>query len=103
MQTAPSAGARRGLPLLLVAAFASALASWRLRQMGVQSGGTAPLLQVPFAPLMPWLASAVILWLLTGLTRGEVIGFAACVAVASLPYLFSRRASESSSRSPDRG
>jgi amino acid transporter len=72
----------------------SALASWRLRQMGVQSGGggTTPLLRVPFAPVMPWLACIVILWLLTGLTRSEVIGFVACVAVASLPYLVSRRA-----------
>jgi amino acid transporter len=69
----------------------SALASWRLRQMGVQSGSTAPLLRVPFAPVMPWLACVVILWLLTGLTRGEVIGFVACVAVASLPYVVSRR------------
>jgi amino acid transporter len=69
----------------------SALASWRLRQIGVQSGSTAPLLRVPFAPVMPWLACVVILWLLTGLTRGEVIGFLACVAVASLPYLLSRR------------
>ena len=52
--------------------------------------------------MMPWLACGVILWLLTGLTRGEVIGFAACVAIASLPYMFSRRSSESATRSPDR-
>ncbi|HTM34373.1 MAG TPA: amino acid permease [Vicinamibacterales bacterium] len=81
----------------------SALASWQLRRMGLQGGAAEAVLRVPFAPMMPWLACGVILWLLTGLTRGEVIGFAACVAIASLPYLFSRRASESANRSPDLG
>jgi amino acid transporter len=70
----------------------SALASWQLRRMGVQGGAAEAVLRVPFAAAMPWLACAVILWLLTGLTRGEVIGFAACVAIASLPYVLSRRA-----------
>lgn len=69
----------------------SALASWRLRRMGVEGGGAGTFLHVPFAGAMPWLACGVILWLLTGLTRGEVAGFAACVTVASLPYLLSRR------------
>jgi amino acid transporter len=81
----------------------SALASWQLRRMGLKGGAAEAVLRVPFAPMMPWLACGVILWLLTGLTRGEVIGFAACVAIASLPYLFSRRASESANRSPDLG
>jgi hypothetical protein len=33
----------------------------------------------------------VILWLLTGLTRGEWIGFGACVAGASAVYVLARR------------
>jgi len=32
----------------------------------------------------------VILWLLTGLTRGEWIGFGACIAVASALYAVAR-------------
>jgi amino acid transporter len=83
---------------VLVLYLASALASWQLRRMGLKGGAAEAVLRVPFAPMMPWLACGVILWLLTGLTRGEVIGFAACVAVASLPYLFSRRPTESAIR-----
>ena len=63
----------------------------------------SPLLRVPFAGLMPWLACGVILWLLSGLTRDEVIGFAACVALASVPYVLTRRATGSATRSPGRG
>ena len=82
---------------VLVLYLGSALASWRLRRLGVQSGAAEPVLRVPFAGAVPWLACGVILWLLTGLTRGEVIAFAACVALASLPYLFSRRAAGATS------
>ena len=37
-----------------------------------------------------FLAVPVILWLLTGLTRGEWIGFGACVAAASAVYAVAR-------------
>jgi hypothetical protein len=52
----------------------------RLRQGGASIGG-----------VVPWLACAVIVWLLTGLTGNEWLGFAACLAVASLVYLLTRR------------
>jgi len=74
-----------------------ALASWRLRQLGVQkvpstalgAGGTA--FRVPLAALVPWLACVVIVWLLTGLTRDEWLGFVACIVAASVTYLVVRR------------
>jgi amino acid transporter len=68
-----------------------ALASWRLRRLGIEGGGSGTAFRVPFASVTPWLACAVIAWLLTGLTAGEWLGFAACVTVASLPYFIARR------------
>ena len=40
--------------------------------------------------IAPFLAVPVILWLLTGLTRDEWLGFGACVAVGSLAYVVAR-------------
>jgi len=68
-----------------------ALASWRLRQMGVQGDGTTTAFTVPAAGVVPWLACAVILWLLTGLTGDEWLGFGVCVAVASAIYFAASR------------
>ena len=74
-----------------------ALASWRLRQMEVQGDPSTALrakgaaFRVPLAGLVPWLACAVIIWLLTGLTRDEWLGFVACIAAASVTYLVVRR------------
>jgi amino acid transporter len=65
-----------------------ALASWQLRRMGVRGEGTA--FRVPFAPVVPWLACAVIVWLLTGLTGDEWLGFGACLAAGSLVYYFTK-------------
>jgi basic amino acid/polyamine antiporter, APA family len=50
--------------------FGCALAAWKLRRRAI----------------VPWLACLVILWLLTGLTLPEWLGFGACVAAASLVY-----------------
>jgi basic amino acid/polyamine antiporter, APA family len=69
-----------------------ALASWRLRQLGIEGGRTGTAFRVPFASVTPWLACAVIAWLLTGLTASEWLGFAVCVILASLPYFVARRA-----------
>ncbi len=55
--------------------FGCALASWKLGQ----------------SPIVPLLACAAIAWLFTGLTLAEWLGFAACVAAASLAYLGARR------------
>ena len=56
--------------------FGCALAAWRLRaaRWGV----------------IPWLACAVIAWLLTGLTRTEWLGFGGCLIVATFVYVVRR-------------
>ena len=67
-----------------------AIASWRLRAAPASTGdrgaSTGP--RLPLAGLAPYLAVPVILWLLTGLTRDEWIGFGACIAAGSLVYAF---------------
>lgn len=68
--------------------FGCALAAWRLRADGV-AGATAGG-RVPLGGVAPFLAMPVILWLLTGLTRDEWIGFAAVVAGGSLVYMMTR-------------
>jgi basic amino acid/polyamine antiporter, APA family len=68
--------------------FGCALAAWRLRASGA-AGATAGA-RVPLGGVAPFLAMPVILWLLTGLTRDEWIGFAAVVAAGSLVYLMTR-------------
>ena len=70
--------------------FGCALASWRLRQMNVTTSGRA--FTVPAATVVPWLACAVIAWLLTGVTSIEWLGFVICVGVASLVYAVTRTA-----------
>jgi amino acid transporter len=57
--------------------FGCALAAWRLRSSAVSA-------------VVPWLACAVILWLFTGVTRGEWVAFAGCVAGATALYAISR-------------
>lgn len=69
-----------------------ALASWRLRQLGVTGDGIP--FKVPGAAVVPWLACGVIIWLLTGLTAAEWLGFGVCVGAASLLYLITRRAAD---------
>lgn len=75
--------------------FGCALASWRLRQLGVTgdagaqgSGGGS--FRVPLGGVVPWLACGVIIWLLTGLTRDEWIAFVACLALATPLYLLTK-------------
>ena len=67
-----------------------ALAAWRLRQRGVaeaaRSAKVDVAFRVPGATVIPWLACAAILWLLTGVTSLEWLGFVICMAVASLLY-----------------
>ena len=73
--------------------FGCALASWRLRQMNVATSGGA--FTVPAAPVVPWLACAVIVWLLTGVTSVEWLGFVICVAIASMVYAVTQTARRS--------
>jgi amino acid transporter len=80
--------------------FGCALAAWRLRQRSVGAPGSG--IRVPAVHLraprfggqavIPWLACAVILWLLTGVTSVEWLGFVICVGVASLIYNLNRAA-----------
>jgi amino acid transporter len=65
--------------------FGCALAAWQLRRRAVQLDGAG--FRVPLGNVVPWLAAAVILWLLTGLTREEWFGFGVCLVVASLVYV----------------
>ena len=65
-----------------------AVAAWRLR--ATAPAGAAAGARLPLAGVAPFLAVPVILWLLTGLTRSEWIGFGASVAAASLVYVLAR-------------
>jgi len=55
--------------------FGCALASWRLSHR----------------PVVPFLAGAVIIWLLTGLTLNEWLGFGGCLAAGSIVYAIAKR------------
>jgi basic amino acid/polyamine antiporter, APA family len=68
-----------------------ALAAWQLRRESAQAARTS--FSVPFGGLVPWLACLVIAWLLTGLTRNEWLGFAGCLAGATLIYVAARNRS----------
>jgi APA family basic amino acid/polyamine antiporter len=68
--------------------FGCALAAWKLRQMNVAAAGRA--FNLPGAAVVPWLACAVIAWLLTGVTSLEWLGFLICVGLASLIYMVTR-------------
>ncbi len=65
-----------------------ALAAWQLARMGIAGDGAS--FRVPLGRVVPWLACLVIVWLLTGLTRDEWLGFGACVLVGSLLYVATR-------------
>jgi basic amino acid/polyamine antiporter, APA family len=64
-----------------------ALAAWRLRALGIGSSRS----NVPLGRVLPWLACAVIVWLLTGMTRGEWLALAVCFALASVAYVVATR------------
>ena len=66
-----------------------ALAAWRLRQRNVARGGG---FNIPGGAVLPWVACAVILWLLTGVTSIEWLGFLICTGVSSLVYAVARTA-----------
>ncbi|MBA3271046.1 MAG: amino acid permease, partial [Acidobacteria bacterium] len=69
-----------------------ALAAWQLRRTDVTGRETARRSPFgdPFGAVVPWLACGVIVWLLTGLTRDEWLGFGACLAAGSLVYVVTR-------------
>lgn len=65
-----------------------AIAAWRLRAASPTTA--APGLRGPLAGAAPFLAVPVILWLLTGLTRDEWVGFGACLALGTVVYVLAR-------------
>ena len=65
-----------------------AVAAWRLRSTAPAGAAAGP--RLPLAGVAPFLAVPVILWLLTGMTGREWLGFGACVAAASVVYLLVR-------------
>jgi APA family basic amino acid/polyamine antiporter len=68
-----------------------ALAAWRLRELDGPNARPSPVMLAA-----PWLACAVIAWLLTGVTRGEWLAFGICVGAATLIYVASARRSVAS-------
>ncbi len=66
----------------LVLYFGCALASWRLGQ------------RRSAAAVVPWIACAVIVWLLTGVSSIEWLGFAICIVVATMIYAVARAATK---------
>jgi amino acid transporter len=78
---------------ILIVYAACALAAIQLRRRGVQGGGVP--FQVPLARVAPFLALAVIAWILAGLSFGEWKAAGIILAVAVVVYLVtipSRRA-----------
>jgi amino acid transporter len=61
-----------------------ALAAWKLASDDRAAAKRA-------SRVVPWLASAVIVWLLTGVTAAEWLGFGVCVAVATILYAVAPR------------
>jgi APA family basic amino acid/polyamine antiporter len=60
-----------------------ALAAWRLATADAAE-------RSPLSRIVPWLACAVIVWLLTGVTAAEWMGFGVCVAGATVVYVVAR-------------
>jgi hypothetical protein len=71
--------------------FGCAVASWQLRarRAGDAGGG----IRTPLAAAIPFLACAVIAWLLTGVSWREWLAFFLCVGIASVLYIGARRRS----------
>jgi len=65
-----------------------ALAAWQLVRKGVHEGGTP--FRVPGGALVPWLAVAMIVWILSQAKLRELEVVAGTLAVAALVYLLRR-------------
>jgi basic amino acid/polyamine antiporter, APA family len=66
-----------------------ALASWRLRHE--PDAGASGSLRRSLSEVVPWLATAVIVWLLSGMTGDEWLAFGVCLLTAALIYFATRR------------
>ena len=83
---------------LLLIYLACCLATLELRRRDIRADG--PPFRVPGGPAVPLLASAVIVWLLTGASRAEFAAVAAMLVVASVLYRFRRTAVRPGTASP---
>lgn len=68
---------------------ACCVAAWALRRRGVSQGGTP--FQVPLPWLVPWLACAVILWMLSDVHSDEWFALGVCLVGAVVVFLATRR------------
>jgi APA family basic amino acid/polyamine antiporter len=75
--------------LTLLVYLACCLATIQLQRRGIHAEGTIPF-RVPGGPIVPILASGIIVWLMTSSTREEFIALAIMLAVASLLFLLAR-------------
>jgi amino acid transporter len=67
---------------------ACCVAAWELRRRGVSQGGTP--FQVPLPWLVPWLACAIILWMLSDVHTDEWLALGACLGVAVAIFVATR-------------
>jgi amino acid transporter len=68
---------------------ACCIAAWVLRRRGVSQGGVP--FRVPAGGVLPWLACAVIAWMLTSIRAAEWLALGGVLAAASLLYLRASR------------
>ena len=66
------------------------LAVLALRRQHAKTGSGVHVLRVPGGPVVPLLSSAVVLWLLSNMTRAEAIGLGLMLLAASLLYAVQR-------------
>ena len=65
------------------------LAAWQLRRRGIRTEGGVPF-RVPAAAVIPWLALAVIAYMLSSITRAEWGALLVALAVATLVFFATR-------------
>ncbi|HKG95700.1 MAG TPA: APC family permease, partial [Gemmatimonadaceae bacterium] len=75
---------------VLLVYLAGALAAWQLRRRGVQTAGGTPF-RIPGAAIVPWVAAAVILGLLSSITLKEWSVLAGILAAAAALFLLRSR------------
>jgi amino acid transporter len=71
------------------------LAAWRLQRMGVQAGGTP--FNIPGGAVVPWLAIAVIVWILSNATVREFAVVGSVLVVAAVLFGIRRGAGRTGS------
>lgn len=74
----------------LLVYFGCAAGAWQLRRLGVQEPGTTPY-RMPGGAVIPWVACAAILGLLTSITAAEWLVLAEVAGVASVVFVVARR------------